>query len=355
MTNLLRYAVWLVAALVAPVPALWGAESGEGAPDVQEVKQLIASQVPGVTGAALDRAAVEGMVMALGTKAILVSGAGSSNTPAQRPLISKTDRLEDTIAYIRVARVAAGLAEGIRAAFDEISSTNRVAGLVLDLRFADGTDYRAAANTANLFLAKAEPLLDWGQGMSSSDNKTNAIRTPLGILVNSSTSGAAEALAGALRSTGVGLILGSQTAGDAFVMRDFPLKTGQILRLASGKVKLGDGTELAPAGIKPDIDVSVSLEDERAYYADAFLVIQKTNLMSATSAGGTNRQVAASSPRRVRFNEAELVRQRMGGRDPEAPFPEPEPEPETPLVSDPALARALDLLKGLAVVRQSRS
>ena len=32
-----------------------------------------------------------------------------------------------------------------------------------------------------------------------------------------------------------------------------------------------------------------------------------------------------------------------------------EPEPEKPLVSDPALARALDLLKGLALVRQSQS
>jgi hypothetical protein len=31
-----------------------------------------------------------------------------------------------------------------------------------------------------------------------------------------------------------------------------------------------------------------------------------------------------------------------------------ETKPETPIVSDPVLARALDLLKGLAIVRQSR-
>jgi hypothetical protein len=30
-------------------------------------------------------------------------------------------------------------------------------------------------------------------------------------------------------------------------------------------------------------------------------------------------------------------------------------EPETPMVQDPALARALDLLRGLALVRASRS
>jgi hypothetical protein len=30
------------------------------------------------------------------------------------------------------------------------------------------------------------------------------------------------------------------------------------------------------------------------------------------------------------------------------------PEPQVPVVSDPALARALDLLKGLAVVRENK-
>jgi hypothetical protein len=65
---------------------------------------------------------------------------------------------------------------------------------------------------------------------------------------------------------------------------------------------------------------------------------------------GTNRLV-----RRLRLNEAELLRERReglsegdltGGRDREV---------DKPMVYDPALARALDLLKGLAVVRQSRS
>jgi hypothetical protein len=32
-----------------------------------------------------------------------------------------------------------------------------------------------------------------------------------------------------------------------------------------------------------------------------------------------------------------------------------ESEPEQPMVQDPALARALDVLKGLAVVRQTHS
>jgi hypothetical protein len=57
------------------------------------------------------------------------------------------------------------------------------------------------------------------------------------------------------------------------------------------------------------------------------------------------------------MNEAELVREHREGLD---RFPGidsasmPPAEPARPVVTDPVLARALDLLKGLAVVRQSR-
>jgi hypothetical protein len=84
-------------------------------------------------------------------------------------------------------------------------------------------------------------------------------------------------------------------------------------------------------------------------------VLSKTNtpgsarLSSANPPGGTN--LAA---RRFRVNEAELVREHKAGldRDLEAETPPPL-EPAKPLVNDPVLARALDLVKGLALVRQN--
>jgi len=60
--------------------------------------------------------------------------------------------------------------------------------------------------------------------------------------------------------------------------------------------------------------------------------------------------------RRPRFNEAELVRERRNGFVPETEAGGgPEADEEKPIVQDPVLARALDVLKGLAVVRQLRS
>jgi hypothetical protein len=127
------------------------------------------------------------------------------------------------------------------------------------------------------------------------------------------------------------------------------------LRIATSPIVMGDGSSVSSQGLKPDIPVEVSAADERAYFADAFRVIQRTNAaggsLSATNlAAATNRNV-----RRPRFNEAELVRERREGATLDADESQKETEPEKPAVHDPVLARALDLLKGLAVVRHSTS
>jgi C-terminal processing protease CtpA/Prc len=228
--------------------------------------------------------------------------------------------------------------------------------VALDLRYAGGDDYAAAAAAADLFVKKEQPLLNWGSGMVRSKEKSDAIGLPVAVLVNRQTAGAAEALAAALRETGAGLILGSGTAGQAMVTQEFPLKNGERLRIATAPVQLGDGSALSERGLKPDIVVEVSPEDERAYYKDAFKATEKTNLLASADGSpigpgsGTN-HVA----RHPRFNEAELVRERREGLSESDLTALKSPEPEKPMVRDPALARALDLLRGLALVRQSRS
>jgi carboxyl-terminal processing protease len=251
---------------------------------------------------------------------------------------------------VRIARVADGLAGEISGSYERVKATNKVNGIVLDLRYADGSDYKAATDAASLFVSKSQPLLNWGNGVVSAQENANAIRVPVAVLVNHKTSGASEALAAMVRATGVGLILGSRTAGGAMVMEDFPLKSGEHLRIGSAPVTLGDGSPLSTQGLKPDIDVTVSEEQERAYYADAFLVVtNKPNDLSATN------EASATNQTRVRLNEAELVREHRAGENPDEMTAKRPPEPQAPVVSDPALARALDLLKGLAVVRDSKS
>lgn len=312
---------------------------------------MIRQHASGISEAELNRAAVQGLVAGLSPKISLVTNDLSANAAAQP--IARTNVFEGGIGYLRIVRVGDDLAKGVRGAYEKLNATNKINGIVLDLRYADGTDYAAATETADLFVSKSEPLLDWGKGVVSSHEKKNAITVPVAVLVNSETAGAAEALAAMTRETDAGLILGSPTAGEAMVTQDFPLKNGERLRIASAPITLGNGATLSAKGVKPDIDVTVSEQAEKDFYADSFLMVKDTNQVANGSNGLASEVSEGLEP--VRLNEAELVREHKAGENPDEQVAKRPPEPHVPVVSDPALARALDLLKGLAVVRQNNS
>lgn len=279
---------------------------------------------------------------------------GGAASSAADPL-SKVAVYDNSYAYFRIGKVEGNLAETLRLAYEGLVQTNKskIKGLILDLRFAGGTDYAAAAAAADCFLNSEQPLLDWGSGSARASKKTNAIDAPLAILVNSQTTGSAEALAAALREANVGLILGTTTAGQANIFKDFTLDNGEKLRIATAQIKLGDGTSLA--GLKPDIAVDTTLADERASMDDPY----KTLHDSPTNNNSTNSAVASTNqPSHRPTNEAELVREHATGGSLEddmdsTPGQTVAEAPVPPIIADATLARALDLLKGLAVIQQS--
>lgn len=327
------------------------------APDFKEVYDLLRANLPGATDAELNQAAVQGLVAGLRGRAMLVANVSKPAPVMSAPLVSKSTILDGGVAYVRVARVADGLANAVSEAAQHLATSNKLKGVVLDLRFAEGDDYAAAAATADLFLAKTRRLLDWGNGMVESKAKKDALISPVAVLVNGETDGAAEALAAVLRKTGAGLVLGSRTAGRAAVMREFPLKNGERLRVAATAVKLADGSALSPDGLKPDIEVKVKAADEGIYFADAYANLGKTNRLASASGMLTNQADGTNPPARRRVNEADLVRARREGRDaePDTAAEDREPGPERAVLRDPVLARALDLLQGLALVRTTRA
>jgi hypothetical protein len=329
------------------------ADATNQAPEFKEVYELIRSHLTGVTDSELNRASVDGLLAQLRGK-VSIAGRDEINAANNEPA-SRVSVLDDGVACLRLSRVANGLAQEISAAWQRLNTTNQINGLVLDLRFAGGNDYEAAAAVADLFTAKERVLLDWGGGVARSKAKSDAISLPVAVLVNGQTSGAAEALAAVMRETGTALLLGGTTAGTATVAKEFPLKNGQRLLIATQPVKLGDGTVLSMRGVKPDIEVTVSPEAERDFVSDASANVANGSLASGNT--GTSRAADTSRAiRRMRLSEADLVRERregttnvddlLSGRDREL---------DKPVIQDPALARAVDLLKGLAVVRRARS
>jgi Peptidase family S41 len=345
-----RNGIILAALLVLAGQVSAPAAGTNSSPDFQEVYDLIRRHATGLSAEELNHAAVQGLVMALGPRVALGTNDPAANSDIDKKPLAETILFDGDIAYFRVARVSDGLAKAVSDSYGRLKATNKVSGIVLDLRYTKGSDYKVAAETVDLFVSKNTPLLNWGSGVVSAHEKSDAIMVPVAVLVNHQTSGAAEALAAMVRESSAGLILGSRTAGNAMVMEDFPLKDGEHLRIGSAPVTLGDGSPLSTDGMKPDIDVTVGEDAERAFYADAFLVVS-----NQPSGSSSNIEASATNQTRVRFNEAELVREHRAGENPDEMTAKRPPEPLAPVVSDPALARALDLLKGLAVVRQNKS
>jgi C-terminal processing protease CtpA/Prc len=250
--------------------------------------------------------------------------------------------------------VRKGLADQVALAYESLLQTNKLKGLVLDLRFAGGQEYEAAAKVADRFLTKEVALLDWQEGSAHSAAKSEAIKLPVVVLVNRQTTAAAEALAAVMRETDVAVLIGAPTAGAAHLFKEFALSDGRKLRIASGSVQLGDGKKLSSEGVTPDIQVTVAGDDEALVFADPYSQIARSQ---SASAAPTQTSSSARQPRR-RINEAELVRLQREGLDagePATPVTRPPADDNAePVVRDPALARALDLLKGISVLGQAR-
>ncbi len=329
-------------------------------PSFEDLYKALRTHLKGVSAEELDQAAARGLLNELQSRVFLLtnSAAAETNLVLQIPTLSRSEIYESSFGYFRIGRVAEGLAEDFRKGYADVSGTNRLKGLVVDLRFATGSDYAAAAAAADLFMESEQPLLRWGETSVRSTAKAQAIKLPVVVLVNQQTTGAAEALAGILRDLRAGLLIGSATAGQASLFKEITLDGGQRLRVASSPIVVGNTRALPADGLKPDIAVQLPLEDEKAYFEDAYRSLPR--MLTQGSASSTNLVGSLSATNRAarrRINEAELVRlQREGGSiDGEGPARFLREDANRSQVMDPALARALDLLKGLAVVQQKRS
>ncbi|MFM2293822.1 MAG: hypothetical protein RLZZ350_235 [Verrucomicrobiota bacterium] len=308
--NFRRWLFWLWLAFTP-----WVARATDAPVDFAELRALLRANLPGVSDADFDRAASVGLLAAF-TNQVRWEPAPTAATTNSAPLVASYNMVEKNFAVLRVGRVAAGLDAALAAAEKNLAASNRILGVVVDLRFADGEDAAAAQRAAEI------------SGL-----------TPRAVLVNAATRGAAVTLAVELRVRRA-LLLGAHTAGDVAAWRTFTLRDGRRLQITT------NATALA-AGVEPDIVVNVLAADEKLFLADAYAELPKTNLSSTT----TNH----TSPR---VTEADLVRaRREGAAEPEEELAAAEAAPAAASVHalrDPVLARAVDLLRGLALVRTAK-
>jgi hypothetical protein len=310
----------------------------------EEVFGLVRSNLTSVSEADLSKAAALGLIEKLGGKVEL---ADPTSSATNMPLVAKTNLFDNSFAYVRINRVAPGIGDQLT---DAIRSQRKLKGVVLDLRFARGDDYKAAIEAANVFIDAEQTLLKWGDQTAKTKPNPESVRLPVVALINRQTSGAAEALAGALRISQGTLLVGNRTAGQAVEWAGFPLSSGQQLKIARSNVELGDGTAITSEGLAPDLQVEADERNERSWLDDPYRVITRPG----SPAGPQPFLTSVTNRFNRRPNAAEIgrrFREELDGEDHPAIPGAPARAAEEKVVQDAALVRALDLLKGITATR----
>jgi hypothetical protein len=323
-------AVWLAATLAQAAN-----------PSYPEVRELLLKHLDGVTETAVDDAAVAGLLNRFaGQATLLTNGAGRTETESTNlPAIAAASVFDDGYGYVRLGRLTEDATGQFKEKLAGLVASNQLKGLLLDLRFASGSDPAAAAGIAGLLVGSGKPLMEWKGQKFTAPAAAPAVNLPLAILVNRQTRGAPEVLAAILQEQKLAAVIGSATRGETAEYQDFKLAGGHSLRLATVAIRLGAGQPIPAGGIRPDILITVPEREERAYLQNPF------------QAGGDDGLENAARPR---LTEADLVRRKREESNPDGPAkPHTAPRwpPAKPLVHDPALARGLDLLKGLNLMK----
>ena len=132
-------------------------------------------------------------------------------------------------------------------------------GLVLDLRGNPGGDLQAAVELAGYFL-KEGPVVrivhrEGAEDVLHSTRVGPEVKVPLVVLIDEGSASASEIVAGAIKDTESGVLVGTRTFGKGLVQTVFNLGNKEGVKLTTNKYLTPDRHDIHKKGIEPDVVV----------------------------------------------------------------------------------------------------
>lgn len=286
----------------------------------------------------LSRATLQGLIDRLSPGVSILAQPPAN--PEASPFMAEV--LDDGIGYLRVGSLAKGNIDEMDAALQSFNAKS-LKSVVLDLRATPpGSEFDMAAEVIKRFCPKGKVLftvkkINAKQERIITSNQDPSFQGLFIVLVDKENAGAAEVIAAVLRIYANAMVIGQNTSGQAVEFSDLALHSGKILRVAVAEVVLPGNVPIFPKGVKPDIAVQMSAEDERE--------IMKRSLEK----GGISQFVFETE--RTHMNEAALV----AGRNPEldaleaAQHAKVAGEKPKPPLRDVVLQRAVDFVTSVGI------
>jgi carboxyl-terminal processing protease len=185
--------------------------------------------------------------------------------------------LEDSIGYIRIAEFRENTARDLDKSLEDLKKAS-LRGLIIDVRNNPGGLLSSAVDVSSIFVEDTKTIVSTRSRTEkeniykSSPAKNKIIDVPIVVLINKGSASGSEILAAALRENGRAILLGEATFGKGSVQTVVPLSDNSALRLTTSKYYTPKGESIHEKGVTPDIVVTKEVSDEKE---DVFEQLEK--------------------------------------------------------------------------------
>ncbi len=211
---------------------------------------------------AVSREEGESVVITWRRPATLDSQGGSEYTVtlecASSSQANVTSAMHGQVGYVKLSQITQNADELVSNAINDLASQG-AAALVFDLRDNPGGYLTQAIEVSSLFVRSGVIVEIQTKDALATRNATGRVMTelPMVVLVNESTSGGAEVIAGALQDNKRASLMGRKTMGKGSVQSISELSWGGALRYTSAFYKTPLGYDINNVGISPDVEVAM--------------------------------------------------------------------------------------------------
>ena len=244
------------------------------------------------------------------------------------PIQSVKSDIFDNVGYIRITSFTEQTESGLKKAIKKINKdlNDKELGYVLDVRSNPGGLLNQAIKVVDAFLEQGEIVSTRGREKNNirryRARKGDLIKAkPLVVLINGGSASASEIVAGALQDHIRAIVLGTKSFGKGSVQTIIPIHqpftTG--IRLTTARYYTPSGKSIQGKGIVPDIIVK-----QGKFESNDFISLSESDLKNSLDKEGVEKK---------EYNDISAQEER--------------------LQLDYQLARAINLIKGLDIYKQS--